>query len=56
MTDPRYLASGDPALADYYPAWLDSLADDVTVEGSLLDGAAQGPEAVRTIVGTIRAT
>jgi hypothetical protein len=30
------------------------LADDVTVEGSLLAGAAQGPEAVRTIVGAIR--
>jgi hypothetical protein len=39
---------------DYYPAWIDDLADDVTVEGSLLDGAAEGPEAVRTIVGTIR--
>jgi hypothetical protein len=40
--------------ADYYPAWIDELADDVTVEGSLLDGAAQSVEAVRTIVGTIR--
>ena len=39
---------------DYYPAWIDNLADDVTIEGSLLDGAAQGPEAVRTIVVTIR--
>jgi hypothetical protein len=39
---------------DYYPAWIDDLADDVTVEGSLLDGAAEGPEAARTIVGTIR--
>jgi hypothetical protein len=51
---PRYLASGDPALADYYPAWLDNLADDVTVEGSMMDGVAVGPEALRTIVGTIR--
>jgi hypothetical protein len=51
---PRYLAGGDPALADYYPAWLDNLADDVTVEGSMLDGAAQGAEAVRTIVVGIR--
>jgi hypothetical protein len=51
---PRYLASGDPALADYYPAWLDNLADDVTVEGSMMDGFAVGPEALRTIVGTIR--
>ena len=51
---PRYLASGDPDLADYYPAWLDNPADDVTVEGSMMDGAAVGPEALRTIVGTIR--
>ena len=56
---PTYMGSADPArsrtdYADYYPAWLDNLADDVTVEGSLLDGAAQGAEAVRTIVGTIR--
>jgi hypothetical protein len=51
---PRYLASGDPGLADYYPAWLDNLADDVTVEGSMLDGAVQSAEAVRTIVVGIR--
>jgi hypothetical protein len=58
MTDgtPTYEGGGDPTgkYSDYYPAWIDNLADDVTVEGSLLDGAAQGPEAVRTIVGTIR--
>lgn len=52
---PRYLASGNPDLADYYPAWLDNLADDASVEGSMLDGAVQGAEAVRTIVTTIRA-
>jgi hypothetical protein len=46
---------GDGKYADYYPAWLDNLADDVTIEGSLLDGAALGPEGVRTIVGAIRA-
>jgi hypothetical protein len=39
---------------DYYPAWLDNLADDVTVEGSMLDGTVLGPEAVRTVVTTIR--
>ncbi len=59
LTDgtPTYLGRGDPAdrFADYYPAWLDNLAENVTVEGSLLDGAAQGVEAVRTIVVTIRA-
>jgi hypothetical protein len=51
-----YLGSGDsaPRFNDYYPAWLDNLADDVTVEGSLLDGAVQGREAVRTILVTIR--
>lgn len=53
---PTYVHSGDPAgrFTDYYPAWLDNLAEDVTIEGSLLDGAALGPEAVRTIVGAIR--
>jgi hypothetical protein len=53
---PTYAGGGDPAgrFADYYPAWVDNLADDATVEGSLLDGAVQGAEAVRTIVGTIR--
>ena len=38
----------------YYPSWLDNLADDATLEGSLLDGAVQGAEAVRSIVVTIR--
>ena len=52
--DPIYMGGGDPALANYYPAWLDNLADDATVEGSLLDGAAHGAEAVRSIVVTIR--
>ena len=50
----QYLGRGDPALANYYPAWLDNMADDATVEGSLLDGAVRGAEAVRSIVVTIR--
>jgi hypothetical protein len=50
----EYLGSGDPALKDYYPAWLDNMADDATVEGSMLDGAVQGAEAVRSVVLTIR--
>ena len=51
-----YLRSGDPAgsLTDYYPSWLDNLADDVTIEGSAMDGVADGPEAVRTILVAIR--
>ena len=49
-----YQGSGNSALKDYYPAWVNNLADDVTIEGSLLDGAAQGPDAVRKIVGGLR--
>ena len=40
---------------DYHPVWLDSLAGDVTIEGSAMNGAAQGAEAVRSIVTCIRA-
>jgi len=50
----QYLGSGDPALKDYYPAWLDNMADNATVEGAMLDGAVQGAEAVRSVVLTIR--
>ena len=50
----QYLGSGDPALKDYYPAWVENMADDATVEGSMLDGAVQGGEAVRSVVLTIR--
>jgi hypothetical protein len=50
----QYLGRGDPALKDYYPAWLANMADDATVEGSMLDGAVQGAEAVRSVVLTIR--
>jgi hypothetical protein len=49
-----YLRRGDPALADYFPAWIESLADDVTLEGSAMNGAIQGAEAVRTVLVTIR--
>jgi len=40
--------------ADYFPNWVNNLADDVTLEGSLLNGFVQGPEAVRSIVFCIR--
>ena len=49
-----YTGSGNPALADYYPAWLDNLAGDVTLEGSAMDGFVQGAEAVRTVIVAIR--
>ena len=50
------LGSGDsdPQLTDYYPEWLDNLAGDVTLEGSMMDGFVQGAEAVRTVVVAIR--
>jgi hypothetical protein len=51
-----YLESGDPdpRLTGYYPAWLDNLADDVTLEGSAMDGFVQGAETVRTVLVYIR--
>jgi len=42
-------------LTDYYPAWLDNLADDVTLEGSAMDGFVQGAETVRAVLVSIRA-
>jgi hypothetical protein len=53
---PTYLGRGDPAgrFADYYPAWVDKMADDLTLEGSLLDGVVQGADAVRAVIGGVR--
>jgi hypothetical protein len=52
---PTYLArAANPALADYFPAWLNNLADDVTLEGSMMDGAVQGADAVRALLVFIR--
>jgi hypothetical protein len=51
---PQYLRAGDPALKDYYPEWVNNIADDATVEGSMLNGAVQGADAVRSIVLAIR--
>jgi hypothetical protein len=53
---PAYMGSGDPARrrTDYYPEWLDDLADDVTCEAAAMEGAAQGAEAVREIVVTAK--
>jgi hypothetical protein len=50
----QYLDSGDPALKDYYPAWLDKMADDAALEGSMLDGVVVGAEGVRSVVLTIK--
>ena len=53
---PTYLRGGDPSarFADYYPAWIDRLTGDVTLEGSMLDGAVQGADAIRAIIGGVR--
>ena len=53
---PTYLGRGDPAgrFAGYRPAWMEKLAGDVVLEGSLLDGAVQGADAVRTVIGGAR--
>jgi hypothetical protein len=40
--------------SDYRPVWIDRLADDVTIEGSAMNGVAQGGEEVRSIVTFIR--
>jgi hypothetical protein len=40
--------------SDYRPVWLDSLADDVTIEGSAMNGVAEGAETLRSIVTYIR--
>jgi hypothetical protein len=55
-----HTGSGDPArrrtwtgkvwVKDYYPEWLDNLADDVTLEAPAMNGTARGAEAVRAIV------
>jgi hypothetical protein len=46
--------SSDPArkrtARDYYPWWLDNLADDVTGEGAAMQGVLQGAENVRRLV------
>jgi hypothetical protein len=53
---PTYLGSGDPARrrTDYYPVWLNNLADDVACEASAMNGAARGPEDVRNLVVTAK--
>jgi hypothetical protein len=50
---PQYLFTVNPALAGYYPKWVDELADDATVEGSMLDGIVQGDD-VKKVVLAIR--
>jgi hypothetical protein len=39
---------------EYQPVWINSLAEDVTIEGSAMNGVAHGADAVRSIVTYIR--
>jgi len=52
-----YLGSGDPSRrsTDYHPEWLDRLAEDVTLEGSMLNGTVRGADAVRSLLAYARA-
>jgi len=56
MTTTTYLGSGDASRHrhDHRPEWMDNLADDVTIEGSVLTGIAEGPGAIRAILGYAR--
>jgi hypothetical protein len=49
----RYDGVRVPA-AEYQPVWIHSLGDDVTLEGSAMNGVAHGAEAVGAIVPVIR--
>jgi hypothetical protein len=51
-----YLGTRDASThrRDYRPDWLENLAEDVTIEGSVLTGIAVGPEAIRAILGHAR--
>jgi hypothetical protein len=42
--------TGNAGVQNYYPEWLDKLADDVTLEAPAMNGSAHGAEAVRAIV------
>ena len=55
MTNPGWRSAVPPdRLANYYPAWLHNLADDVILEGSAMNGVVQGAEAARTVLVYIR--
>ena len=56
MMATTYPGSGDTSKhrTKYRPERLDELADDVTIEGSVLTGIAEGPEAIRAILGLPR--
>ena len=54
MTDVTRFDGVRVAATDYTPVWVANLADDVTIEGSAMNGVIQGADAVRTLVTFIR--
>src|SRR4051812_31153902 len=56
-SEPTYVTRFDGVrvpVTEYRPVWLDNLAADVTIEGSAMDGVAEGVEAVRSLVAYVR--
>jgi hypothetical protein len=56
---PLYMRNGgDPqsriSSEEYFPAWVNNLADDAILEGSMINGTIHGTEDIRTVVTTIR--
>ncbi|MEV4118671.1 hypothetical protein [Micromonospora sp. NPDC049645] len=51
-----YLGSGDPSRrrTDYNPSWINELAEDVTMEGAVLNGTVRGADAVLTLLSHAR--
>jgi hypothetical protein len=54
MTTYRGSGDVDTHRTDYTPEWLGKLAADVTLEASVMNGIATGPEAVRAILSFAR--
>jgi hypothetical protein len=53
MTSPEGREAGSK-YTNYYPWWLDKLADDVTGEGAAIQGVIQGAEIVHKVVTDAR--
>jgi hypothetical protein len=45
---------GDPDITDYFPEWLNNVAEDATLEGSFMDGVVVGREGLVTVISKIK--
>jgi hypothetical protein len=50
----QYSCRGDPDLKSYYPEWVKNVADDATLEGTMLDGVIVGREGLQSVVLKIK--